>query len=313
MSLIRKMQAATFVAILAAVVVSTQAAAQAANPGMTITDVVEPTAPIKPEIENPQITVKYTYTLDTQVHTGATAANGNLNIDFKFTCPPYVVVTGATTVVKQVTPSTTPGTSSYPDEAKFNIAIKRTAPGLEQIPCTVTATAKALGQIPQVSSSATPFSVSADYYSLLQATVQSQLKQSGPYKQVPFQIELTNFGNARTQVRFELTNEPPGGKWDAILPTQLILESPNTGLTPTQGTATLTISTTYKNGWNNEQGAYGIAIKSVAADSPDKVGNELSTNFLVRVRGIYVPSLEPVVMLGALLGCAFLLRLRKDE
>lgn len=313
MSLIRKLQAITFVAILATVVVSTQAAAQAANPGITVSDVVEPSGPVKPEIENPPITVKYTYTLDTQAHTALTAANGNLNIDFDFNCPAYVVVTGATTVVKAIAPSQQAGTSSYDGEAKFNVAIKRTAPGLEQIPCTVTATAKALGNIPQVSSSATPFSVSADYYSLLQATVASQLKQSGPYKQVPFQIELTNFGNARTQVNFELTNEPSGGKWDAILPTQMILESPNTGLSPTQGTATLTVSTTYKNGWNNEQGAYAIAIKSVAADSPDKVGNELATNFLVRVRGVYVPSLEPIVMLGAILGSALVLRMRNQD
>lgn len=303
-----KSLAYTFLALLLATAMVPMASAQ--DTSTTIDKVTPPTTPIRPEIDNPTLKVDVTYIVNNPGFTVQGGVIPNVKIDVTFKCPAYVVITGPTSIFAQVTPGQD---NTFPATGQWNIAVKRTAPGLEQIPCTAKATAATTQQLTTSSSQDTPFSVSADYYSLLQATVSKQLQQSGPYKNVPFQIDLANFGNARTQISFETVTEPKGGKWNAILPTQMILESPNTGLTPTQGTATMTVSTTYKNGWNNEQGGYTIKIKSVAADAPDKVGNELQTNLLVRVRGVYVPSLEPVLMLGALLGSALILRLRKED
>lgn len=298
----------TFLALLVAASFVPLASAQATQ--TFITKVSPPTSPIQPEIANPALTVEVKYQVESAPFTGVGAVSPNLKVDIAFTCPAYVVITGPASITMTVTPGQE---TAFTETGSFNVAVKRTAPGLEQIPCTVKATANALGQLESSSSADTRFSVSADYYSLLQATVSKQLQQSGPYKNVPFQMDITNFGNARTQINFELVTEPKGGKWNVILPTQMILESPNTGLTPTQGQATMTVSTTYKNGWNNEQGSYTININSVAADDVSKPGNELQTNFLVRVRGVYVPSLEPVLMLGALIGSAMILRLRKES
>ena len=312
MSLAKSLVYAFLATFMAAAMIGPLAAAQATT--TLIESVAAPTQPIKPEIENPQITVKVKYQIENPATTPLSQVQPNQKIGITFNCPPYVVITGPSDITIGLG-GTTPNQATFNGEGKFNVAIKRTAPGLEQIRCTAKASAGAGGggQLQPSASTDYPFSVSADYYSLLQATVAKQLQQSGPYKNVPFVMDITNFGNARTQVNFELVSEPKGGKWNAILPTQMILESPNTGLTPTQGQATMTVSTTYKNGWNNEQGSYTIKIISAAADAPDKTGNELQTNFLVRVRGVYVPSIEPFVMVAAILGTALVLRLRKEE
>jgi hypothetical protein len=138
------------------------------------------------------------------------------------------------------------------------------------------------------------------------------LKQAGPQKQVPFELEVTNFGNARTQYLFEITNSP-GGKWNALPPEVMLLDSPNSGQGTPTNTATFTVATPFKNGWNNAEGAYTITIKPSAADDPEKVGNPLTANVLVRVRGVYVPGVEPFVMVAAVLGAALVLRARKAE
>ena len=302
MSWLRKLQAVSITAVflaLTVLAVAPQATAQLAQTTMVITEVGSPTTPIRPEVDNPQFT-------------SAAAANSNLKVDFTFNCPTYVIITGSTSVILPIAPS--PTAASYPGSGSFNIAVTRAAPGLQQLPCTVTATATSLNaQYPAASSAPTPFSVSADYYALVQATVNTLLKQAGPQKQVPFQVDLTNFGNARTKISFELISEPKSGRWQPLVPTQLYLESPNSGLTPTQNQATFTVSTTYKNGWNNIEGSFQVNMKSEAADVPEKPGDEQLMNFVVRVRGVYVPTLEPLLMLGALVGSAFVARLARKE
>ncbi|MFA5944522.1 MAG: hypothetical protein WC876_08670 [Candidatus Thermoplasmatota archaeon] len=269
-----------------------------------------PTAPIKPQIDNPTFSVDYTYTFDNNAFTPSGVVTANVVIQFPFQCTNGVLITGPQSVVKQVAtaPAATSGT------AQFQISIPRTAPGLQNLQCTLKAKADSLNAAtPATTEQNYPFTVTADYYSLNQVKVATKLKQSGPQKQVPFEMEVTNFGNARTQYLFELAAKPDGDKWSTILPEVLLLESPNSGAGSPTNTAIFTVATPYKNGWNNLQGSYQILIKPSAADDPTKEGNPLTANMLVRVRGVYVPGLEPTLMLGALLGSALLLRLRKDE
>lgn len=303
----RSMLLATGAVALALLILAPVASAQATAKLQVA--VKAPTVLIKPQIENPSFAVDYQYTFDNPAFAPSGVATSNVVIEFPFQCTNGVIITGPQSVVKPIASPNSPTTGT----ANFQVSIPRTAPGLQNLQCTLKAKAQTLNQAtPATSESVVPFTVTADYYSVNQVKLTSKLKQSGPQKQVPFDMEITNFGNARTQYTFELGNQP-GGKWQQILPEVLLLDSPNSGQGSPTNTAVFTVATPYKNGWNNIQGSYQIVVKPSAADDPTKTGNPLTANMLVRVRGVYVPGLEPTIMLGALLGSALLLRLRKDD
>lgn len=269
----------------------------------------QPVAAIKPAIESPTFTTTFTYNLVSPAQSANTGVTPTVTVHLVPQCASGVLVTGPTTTI--VTMSA--GQTASPGSATFQITIPRTAPGLAPIACTMKMSADApnnsIGAIPEQPVS---FSVTADYYSVNQVKLSTKLKQSGPQKQVPFAMDITNFGNARTQYTFELTNKP-AGKWNAILPEVLLVDSPNSGQGSPTSTTTFTVATPFKNGWNNLEGSYQITIKPSSADDPTKVGNPMTANMLVRVRGVYVPGLEPAVMLAAMLGSALVLRLRKND
>jgi len=287
-----------------------QAAAQTVpNSIIKVDSVGAPTAPIKPAIENPTFTTKFTYSLPTAAQSANAGVQPNVIVTLTPQCASGVVISGAPTTIVTMAA----GSASAQGQATFQITIPRTAPGLTPIPCTMKIKADAPNQsIGPAPEQTVTFSVTADYYSVNQVKLSQKLKQSGPQKQVPFSMDITNFGNARTQYTFELTNKP-SGKWNAILPEVLLVDSPNTGQGSPTSTTTFTVATPFKNGWNNIEGAYQLTIKPVSADDPTKTGNPLTANMLVRVRGVYVPGLEPAVMLAAVLGSALILRLRKAD
>ena len=298
--------------LVVATLLAPMGAAQAVNPKVNIVKVGQPTTPIKPQIDNPSFTVEFNYVLDNAAFSVSGAVNAVVAVDLTFQCQNGVQVTGPGQVLVAITPG--PTDSTFEGRGSFQISIPRTAPGLTAIPCVLKAKAQQVNAgIPASPETTAPFSVTADYYSVNQVKLASKLKQSGPQKQVPFEMEVTNFGNARTQYVFEIGSEPSKGKWNAILPEVLLLDSPNSGQGSPTNTAIFTVATPFKNGWNNEEGSYQIIIKPSSADDPSKSGNPLTANMLVRVRGVYVPSLEPFVLLGAVLGTALLLRMRKDE
>lgn len=302
------------IAVVAAAVVllpSVTAQANAAGvPTIKVDRISVPATPIKPQIENPTFSVDFTYTLPSQAFTVGGAATSQVTVYMVFQCQNGVTITGPGATQVTITPPTV----ASPGKGNFQVSIPRTAPGLQALPCNLKIRADSPNAgIPAVNEQTVPFTVTADYYSVNQVKLASKLKQSGPQKQVPFEMEVTNFGNARTQYTFEIGAEPSKGKWNAILPEVLLLDSPNSGQGSPTNTAVFTVATPFKNGWNNEEGSYQIVIKPSAADDPSKAGNPMTANMLVRVRGVYVPGLEPFVMLGAVLGSALLLRLRKDE
>jgi hypothetical protein len=268
---------------------------------------------IFPETETGTLSIPVTYRMPPGTQLSFFSGPG-IPVSVSFSnCPSYVSITGASSKVFAYPDPQTPDPSTQ-ETFSLDVTIGRDAPGLQSITCTANIDAEAVGngQI-QAASDSVQFTVRADYYSLLQAKVSQKVQQAGPYKEVPFDIELTNFGNARTQVAFEVTERPSGGKWSVSVPENIILNSPNSGTGSPQDVATLTVVTTYKNGWNNEQGAYTLQLNPTSADDPSKTGNTISTNMLVRVRGVYVPGFEPIVMLGAVIGVGLMARMRSDD
>lgn len=270
-----------------------------------------------PEGEVATLTVDVMYSFTGVASPTGTAASQAVTVTFTPTCPTYILVVGPETKIINLPPQGVAQNNFQGEvQAQFAVTVTREAPGLKTLTCSMEVTASELAATaapapPPVKQS---FSLIADYYALVQAKVNSKLKTAGPQKNVPFDIELSNFGNARTQVSFEVGERPSGKRWNALLPDNLILDSPNGGGEgKTSDTTTFTVATTYKNGWNNEQGAFQVIMKPSSADQPEKVGNPITANVLVRVRGVYIPTLEPLLMLGAVLGVALVARLSRDE
>jgi hypothetical protein len=297
--------------LMAAWVIAPTVSAQATTLDMTLTGNL---ANLVPESQPGQLKATVTYGYGTVAQGVATVPAGSLTITFTPNCPSSILVTGPATKIMQLSPASQASAPGGTVEANFLVTATREAPGLKSIECTLTASApaQAAPAAAAPSDAVQRFVVSADYYALVTPKMAKKIIASGPDKQVAFSIELTNFGNARTQINFEQGNKPTSGKWDILLPDPIILDSPfSGGEGKTVDTATVTVSSTYKNGWNNAKGSYQVLMKVASADQPDKKGNDLNANMLVRVRGVYVPGLEPFVMLAAILGSALVLRLRK--
>lgn len=302
--------------LMAAWVIAPTASAQNTNLDLTLTPAA--IANLVPESGAATLKATAVYSYTTQAQIVSTAAFSSVTVTFKPNCPPSIIVTGPTTKVLPLTAnSQTQGSGGGSVDGTFAITATREAPGLKSIKCTMVASisqpqAPAGTNVPTDAS--IDFTVSADYYALVQPKIAKKLVAAGPDKQVPFAIELTNYGNARTQINFEEGIKPTSGKWELVLPDPIILDSPfGGGEGKTVDTATVTVSSTYKNGWNNAKGAYQILMKVASADQPDKKGNDLNANVLVRVRGVYVPGIEPFVMVAAILGSALVLRLQKND
>lgn len=312
----RRPLVATALALVGLMLTAPVVSAQSVDPDNSATKGI-PVSPLLPEIETSGITLGFTYKMPNQafntlgVSQSTTTATLNLQCD-----DPNIIITGPRSTSLTLTPDAN-GAQSVEKDFAFGplvVSVTRQLPGLQQISCDYDVTVGAIrggasaGGVEEVTGGDGSFTVSAKFYSVVQAKVAQQIKQAGPQKDVPFEVQLDNFGNSRTQISFEINERPGSGKWQAVVPDDVILDSPASGGAKTSDTAVFTVTTPYKNGWNNEQGTYRLKMKTFAADDPTQEGIELFTNVLVRVRGVYVPSLEPFVMVAAVLGSALVAR-----
>jgi hypothetical protein len=226
-----------------------------------------------------------------------------------------LIITGPASILVSVDPTKTGTSSKYVGDADFYISASRDVPGLKLQQCNVKAEVPSYVQDAAVAaSSATQgLTVTVDYFPLISARVAQKIQQSGPQTQIPFDIQLENKGNAQTKVLFTLGNAETSSKWNPILPEVIDIDSFADPNPKTTDTVTFTVGTPFKNGWNNAEKSFQVLMSTTASLDPSKPGNTLSASVLARVRGIYVPGFDPILMVGAVLGTALLSRLRKDE
>ena len=234
------------------------------------------------------------------------AVNGQLVIDVAFSTPPEIVVTGPSFIAIDTSPCL--DGAGVEARKSYQVNVMRTAPGLQPLPLTVTAT-------PQVREApwGTPapqtaaFEVVADYYSRNDVDLASKLQECRD-GQATYDLQVTNLGNARTVYTFELASQPSGGDWLAVLPDPLVLDSPNGGSGPTSGTATVTVHCPS----GNKAGAFQLTILPSAADDPSKTGDTRTANLLARARPLDgdVPAPAGPWAAMSVLGAALLARRR---
>ncbi len=297
--------------LVGALVTMPSASAQVGQPIFTFDFSGIPTSAIAPIEDTANIRIDYTYDLKVAPQ-NLGGAQGTAVVTFTVNClPNEVIISGATTDIIPLSASSTE--TRYTGSVTIQNTIKRTAAALDPITCTV------VGTVSEVQAQGVPapepytnrYDLKPDFFSLIEAKTDVKLRQGGPQKQIPFNIEMTNFGNGQTKVAFEVISAPEKGNWQGLIPDQAILDAP--GGNKQTSTSVFTVATPYKNGWNNEEGAFTLALKPEYVFNPDKKGSEVTVTLLARVRGVYVPSLEPLIMVGVVVGAAMVARARNEE
>ena len=301
------------VTVLAAAAVSLVLAPTGLAQGATLAyeSIQVPPDPVQPETGVADVTINLLYSLGSAAFTAGSAAQSFTTVSLNYDCPPYIQSSGGTTVLITVSPGQT---TTFRGKATPKFVMTRNAPGLELLSCTVKAKATALqpnAAVPATSEIEDQIPLKADFLPLIQAKVSSKVKKSGPDQQVPFEIEVSNFGNAQTKVIWNYASEAPS-RWNPLLPEELNLYSPNNPIGKTTDVATFTINTPYKNGWNNAKQAFQLTLTPVASIDERESGTPVTVSMLARVRGVYIPTVEPILMLAAVLGAALVLRMRRE-
>lgn len=298
------------VALLAVVLLAPVATAQGPQPTFTFAVGGLPSGPITPIEQTVNIDFEFMYTQKVQPQ-GLGGLAGNAQVTFDVNCPQdKLLVSGGTTQILPISGSSTTG--QYPGTVTIQIQALREAPGLTPITCTVS------GSVGEVVATGVPasnteeksFALTPDYLPYIEATAASKLRQGGPQKQIPFAIDVTNFGNAATKVSFSIEQQPKG-RWQGLLPDPALLDPPGGNQQSKQ--IVFNVATPYKNGWNNDEGAFTLLLTPEYQYNSEKVGSPQQVTVLARVRGVYVPGLEPTVMLAALVGSALVLRMQRDD
>lgn len=290
------------------------ALAQAPPPTLAIEALKAPAPGIKPEIGSGTLSFTLRYTIQNAAQPAIGVAASTAVVTVTPSCTnPNVFVQGPSAVMITVDPKATSPT--YTKDVSYSVTVNRQAPGLQLLQCTVSAKAAALQgtSVPESNTAAQPFPVTADFFPYISAKVSSATLDAGPQKPIPFAIVVDNFGNAQTQVVFALANTPAENWNNIILPPPLTLDSPNSGGAKTQDTATMTVNTPFKNGWNNYEQAFQVTMTPIAALDNAKTGTPVSVSMFARSRGIYVPGPEPMLLVAAIIGAALVAKLVRDE
>ncbi len=271
--------------------------------------------PIEPDGVPAVVDVDWTYTVTQQglQAVGGVTRSTQLTWETTSCTNSNVIITGSLTTPVNLDGATAPadyGTDS--GTSAFQVLATQLAPGETPIQCTFSGKVPALanGQINEAKGS-TKTTVLVQYLGLISANVPTTISQAGPQKQIRYNIELTNLGNSRSNIRFDLEGETTGG-WKPVEPTLITLESSAQGGAEVSKTVSFLVSTPYKNGWNNKEETFKLVVTPVSTKPAATEGQAVEINVLARVRGVYVPTLEPMLMLGAILGAALVIRMRRD-
>lgn len=230
---------------------------------------------------------------------GTAPAAGNTSLHWSVTCGEgSVQLVGAPDTAIQFQP----GTQEYSGDALLPIHASPDTPGMMPLNCSLQASAPATTTT-LASQAAREFNVEVAFRGELDVIVPRIIKQAGPQKQIPYAVEVVNYGNARTTVHFAVTSAPKG-QWQLLLPDPLIVEP------GASATAIVNVATPYHNLWNNEEGAFSLRAESAATVDPEQKGESVDFTILGRARGWYIPGPEPALIIVALALAAVVARRR---
>jgi hypothetical protein len=256
--------------------------------------------PVALDPDSTALLAGWTYRFPTAASAAATFGGQDVVLTWSLSCAPegLRLVGDATTIIPFV-----PGQTEYAGVATLAATASQEAPGVVPLACILVAHASAATPVLEVEGQAA-FSPSVTFRGQIHAEVATASKQAGPQKQIPYGLEITNTGNARTQVTFELVERPDRSKWNALLP-EVVLLDPGQSLM-----AVFTVATPFNQGYNNDDGRYLIRLQPAAAEDPEQVGPTVDVEVHAKVNGWYIPGLSPLALVGILGVAALALRRR---
>lgn len=273
--------------LLAATLVVTPATAQGTDASFVIDAVTVPDAGLPAQPDGTAVEVAWTYRFSAAAFGAGQAATEASRIDWTLACDSGQVL---------LLNASTPLEPDNWDEVRGTSRLEATA-----TPETLDGTACTLTGQPVSDSPAVPggnahtveVAMPIRFHPRLTLEVMGADRQASPQKQIPFPVEMTNHGNARTVVLLEVLQEPQG-KWAVLLPDPIVLEPGEARL------AIVNVATPFENGWVSEDGPVVVQATPVLARDNAVRGEPIRLEMHASAKGWYVPGPSAGLVLGGL-------------
>lgn len=272
-------------------------------------DIRSPSAPLQPEAQQGPIEISAAIPCQ-DIWARRTQVGASQTLELEVNAPPYVVLSGPTTVA--IAPESCPSPQgSTTVETRLLAALTREAPGLVPIQLRIEARLSGQSMLGGDNGRAEGAAVVvAAPWLLLDIRPASKVACACP--EALFAVDVQNLGNVQTRVHFQLKEETSGA--DIMMPDDVIVESPNGGTGPTNGTVFISARLI-----DGKAAAFTVVVTPMVAFLPSEQGLSREASFLAKG-----PDLEPLSdeiaeqaplpaapLLGLLLlGIAFLARRR---
>ena len=129
----------------------------------------------------------------------------------------------------------------------------------------------------------------------------------GPLDTATFPIEVTNMGNARTRIFFEIENIPED--WIAVVTDDITLDEAE----GSSGTAYLTIKPPKGFGYHYDEESIRVIMTPARAEDIQNRGESSYVTVIVESRGFSTPGFEAILFIGALLAVALIFKLKRKK
>ena len=198
------------------------------------------------------------------------------------------------------------GASATEASADYQVSASRKAPGLVPVQVAFKANVRAGNAVDQDEEADAAFNVTVDYFAYISSRVQQASLDVPPGGPARFVVEVSNFGNAATQVSFatQPAAAPAGWSWEA--PAPVILGTPNLGEANTAN-VTFEVTGDGDGAWTNKELPLMLTMTPSAAAEPGKVGTPITVSVFPRALGTPGPDAFAVL---AILGGALVARRR---
>lgn len=269
---------------------------------------------LRVDLDEATMTVKWEYSISTVAVPVTTQVSKSATLTWTFnpsecTSPGVVLLGSLSQLVTFDQNFATQGTTGE-KSTTFKIRVTEEAPGETGITCSIKGQMGAFGQVQASNQPASNFAVTAAYRGILSLSLENAIGEAGPQAPITYNIRVNNLGNSESNVKFDLVaNEAAlNDGWQPVIPGSIVLETAKKGGSVTSQTIPFQISTPHKNGWNNQETTFQMKVTPSSIKDTSTVGQEYVVTMLARVRGVYVPGLEPFLLVGAVLGTALLAR-----
>lgn len=196
-----------------------------------------------------------------------------------------------------------------PYEAPFsmNILLADNAPAYAEGYVTIKASIRQLAVIEEFSNEFTIEFVAGYLPIIGSRLIDGNTREISPNEQANFQIELENFGNARTKVLFDVIDAPEG--WSVAVPTDVMLDE----IQGSTATTHLTIIPPKTLGYSYGEVTIDIKITPARAEDLLDQGYPIYQTFLIQNKGFFTPGFDAITLIALFLFVCVFIKYKKKK